>query len=226
MRAAHQQEKPMSSKRVLIGAVLAAAIALTTLTGAAAQTVIAFTTAQVGTSGVTGSGSIAPLGNGDESALNAQWQGLAPGSVHMASQYHGTSCGNYDAVPEFVFTTVTADSQGKAAGLITVKKPFKNWPNRPHFLILHATSDPASAAIACGTIVAVAVAAPTTAATVAPPTSAPATAQVSPAAPSAGDSRGVERESGNGGTLAMVGLLVAGLAIGGTLAGRRLIQRR
>ena len=142
----------MSRKWLVILFAALAVPALLAVT-ASAQSPITFTTAAVGTSGVTGSGSISPGATG-ESTMNAQWQGLAPGSHHMVSQYHGTSCAAYDAAPEFVFTEVMADSQGKAAALITVKKPFANWPNRPHFLILHATEAPASAAIACGMIVA------------------------------------------------------------------------
>ena len=167
----------MSARQLFVAAAFVGAMALLGAT-ASAQSVISFTSAAVGNTGVTGSGTIAPSTTGDESSLNVQWQGLVAGSVHMVTQYHGTSCGNYDLAPEFVFNTVTADSQGKAAAVITVKKPFRNWPNRVHFVVLHATAEASSTAIACGLVVAQA--APT-AATAVP------VAQASPAAPSTGN---------------------------------------
>lgn len=143
-----------------------------------AQAAISFTITPLGESGITGSGTVTPGPGTDESTHLVQWQGLQPGTVHAVSQYHGTSCASYDAAPEFVFAAVTADSQGKAAASITVKKPFANWPRRPHFLILHAEADAGSPAVACGTIVvpAQASAAPSPSAPAASPTAAPVAA--------------------------------------------------
>ena len=164
------KENDMSVRMLLLVAAFAGAIAMFGAT-ASAQSVISFTSAAVGSTGVSGSGTISPGAATDESSLAVQWQGLVAGSIHMVSQYHGVSCGNYDLVAEFVYSTVTADSQGKATGVITVKKPFKNWPNRVHFIILHETAQASSSAIACGLVVAQAV--PAAAAT-APPAATPA----------------------------------------------------
>ena len=194
---------------VLTAAATAAVSCLTISTAALTQAVIAFAIAAVGGSGVTGSGTIQAGATDTESTMNVQWQGLQPGSVHMATQYHGTSCAERDAAAEYIFTAVTADSQGKAAAVVTVKKPYKNWPNRPHFLMLHATESASSAPIACGTILAQA--APTlVAATVAP---APAT--VAPAPPRAGSGQEPRDANGPGGGViaAWAGLAMA-IALG------------
>lgn len=150
---------------------------------AQAQAPITFAIEAVGTTGITGSGTIAANADGTESVMSVQWnKGMTPGSTHLVEQYHGASCASHDAAPEFTFPSVTADSQGAASAQIVVKKPFRNWPNRPHFLVLHATDAATSPVIACGTIVAQAPTTPTTAATVATP---------APAAPGTGT--GTER---------------------------------
>jgi LPXTG-motif cell wall-anchored protein len=140
----------------------------------AAQESISFEITPLGESGISGSGTTTPGATAEESTHTIQLQGLAPGSVHAVSQYHGTSCTNYDAAPEFVFANITADSQGKAAASFPVKKPFANWPRRPHFMIIHGGAEGTTPAVACGMIV---VAAPATAAPSAPaaPAALPAT---------------------------------------------------
>lgn len=203
----------MSARQLFVAAAFVGAMALLGAT-ASAQSVISFTSAAVGNTGVTGSGTIAPSTTGDESSLNVQWQGLVAGSVHMVTQYHGTSCGNYDLAPEFVFNTVTADSQGKAAAVITVKKPFRNWPNRVHFIILHETAQASSPAIACGLVVAQAV--PAAAATA-------VQAQPSPAVPRAGNtlsSRGADHVQLDWGFASGVLLLAIGSVAALVLRGR------
>jgi hypothetical protein len=130
----------------------------------AAQESISFEIAALSESGISGSGTTTPGATAEESTHMIQLQGLAPGSVHAVSQYHGTSCASYDAAPEFVFANITADSQGKAAASFPVKKPFANWPRRPHFLIIHAGTDGTTPAVACGTIVVAAPATPAPAA--------------------------------------------------------------
>jgi hypothetical protein len=132
----------------------------------AAQESISFEMTPLGESGISGSGTTTPGAIAEESTHTIQLQGLAPGSVHAVSQYHGTSCTNYDAAPEFVFANITADSQGKAAASFPVKKPFANWPRRPHFLIIHGGAEGTTPAVSCGTIV---VAAPAMAAPAALP---------------------------------------------------------
>jgi hypothetical protein len=211
-----------------ITAVIAGAITCLTIPAASfAQAAIAFTVLAAGGSGVTGSGNIVPGTVDTESTMNAQWQGLLPGSVHAATQYHGTSCAEHDAAPEFIFSTLTADSQGKAAAVFTVKKPFKNWPNRPHFLILHATESASSAAIACGTILAVVdpTPAPTPPATVAPTaTIPPSPTTAAPAAPRAGTGQATSEQIDDNNDERWEALAVGGLFIGALafVAGRRL----
>ena len=178
---------------------------------AAAQAVISFNVAAVGASGITGSGTLVAAATDTESTMNVQFQGLQPGSVHLVSQFHGTSCAAHDAAPEFVFSAVTADSQGKAAALLTVKKPFKNWPNRPHFLVLYATDKDSSAEAACGMITAVALATPTVAATTAP-------TPVAPAAPSTGSGLQRGSETREVSRVLPLALAVVALGLGGTLA--------
>jgi hypothetical protein len=159
---------PMHTKsltRVIVG-LLVVMFALIAAHPTAAQQSIAFEITPLGESGISGSGTTTPGATAEESTHTIQLQGLAPGSVHAVSQYHGTSCASYDAAPEFVFANITADSQGKAAASFPVKKPFANWPRRPHFLIIHDGADGTTPAVACGTIV---VAAPTTAAPAALP---------------------------------------------------------
>ncbi len=187
-------------------AALSAAIAMAAFSGAAADDAISFTVSPVGSSGVTGSGAITHAPLATESLMTLQWQGLAPGSVHALTQYHGTACDARDAGAEFTFNAVTADSQGKASTAVTVKKPYANWPNRPHFSILHATAEPTSAAIACGTIV-VAKPAEAPAATSAPTVSAPR-------APSTGS--GTSASTGGPGsatTVAGLGVALAGALV-------------
>jgi hypothetical protein len=134
----------------------------------AAQESISFEITPLSASGISGSGTTTPGATAEESTHMIQLQGLVPGSIHAVSQYHGTSCTSYDAVPEFVFANITADSQGKAAASFPVKKPFANWPRRPHFLIIHGGGEGTAPAVGCGLIV---VAAPAASA----PTALPAT---------------------------------------------------
>jgi LPXTG-motif cell wall-anchored protein len=163
----------------------------------AAQESISFEITPLGESGTSGSGATTPGATAEESTHTIQLQGLAPGSVHAVSQYHGTSCTNYDAAPEFVFANITADSQGKAAASFPVKKPFANWPRRPHFLIIHGGVDGTTPAVACGTII---VAASATAA----PAALPAT----------------------GGTDWLISIVLAGLGVLGILSGLGVILHR
>lgn len=202
--------------RMFTAAATAAVSGLTISTAVLAQAVVAFAIVALGGSGVTGSGTVGAGATDTESTMNAQWQGLQPGSVHMATQYHGTSCADRDAAPEYVFTTVTADSQGKAAAVLTVKKPFKNWPNRPHFLILHATESASSVPIACGTIIAQAA-----------PTPPPAPATVAPAPPRTGSGQESRDATGPGGAAmaAWAGVAMA-VGLGGTLTYAVVRRRR
>lgn len=118
-----------------------------------ADSAIQFAVWPVGSSRVTGSGMIEPGGDRDSSSVRLQLEGLAPNSTHAVSQHHGQSCGAIEASPEFVFSPVVSDSQGKAATLLMPRKPFWRWWNRPHFIVVHWEPSGPFNPMACGEIV-------------------------------------------------------------------------
>jgi DNA-binding CsgD family transcriptional regulator len=113
---------------------------------------IPFSIWPVGTSRVTGSGVITPGPGNDYSTIHAQWEGLQPTTDYALSQHHGENCGEMEHPPEFIFPTLRSDSQGKASAVLTPRKPFWRWWNRPHFLVLHWGPASAFDPMACGEI--------------------------------------------------------------------------
>lgn len=113
---------------------------------------ISFAIWPVGSSRVTGSGTIVPGPGNDSSTIRVQWEGLQPNAEFALSQHHGEACGDMEHPPEFVFAHVRSDSQGKAAVEVTPRKPFWRWWNRPHFLVLHWGPGAAFDPMACGQI--------------------------------------------------------------------------
>ena len=123
------------------------------LEGSAPATSIPFAVWPVGSSRVTGSGLVDPGEDLDSSCVRLQLEGLEPRSTHAVSQHHGESCGAVEASPEFVFSPIVSDSQGKAATVLTPRKPFWRWWNRPHFILVHWEPGGTFNPMACGEIV-------------------------------------------------------------------------
>lgn len=165
--------------RLLILPVLCALVGgLFALPGSVAAGGIEFEVTPLGDSGVTGSGTLepvgAPEGPADETRINLELSGLQPGSEHVNHVHSGNSCDDFGKII-YDLESIVADGDGSASVTTTLPTSPQVFAGAPHVIVVHAgaTLEEDPTPIACAVLpaaeVATGIGAPEGAGVTAPP---------------------------------------------------------
>jgi Cu/Zn superoxide dismutase len=128
--------------RLLILPVLCALVGgLLALPSSAAAGGIEFEVVSLGDSGVSGSGTLEPVGTpeapADQTRINLELSGLQPGSEHVNHVHSGTSCDDFGAVV-YDLDSIVADADGNASVTTTLPTSAQVFAEEAHVVIVHA----------------------------------------------------------------------------------------